>query len=525
MVESDDDLETRLTKDEDEDEKKEEFEDKKDQESLEKELANARVELKAKDSAYIQAILELKNREKITDELTILLKRIDSQKNYYLDECREANARADELQSSMDCMARHLSESQKNQEQLTCALAELENSREELAILRMAKIDFTSQIEEMKNALSAENAKRDELRRQVLDMEELIVQLRSKAVENERRVANLLSEKESELELTSEALSSAKNELKRMHDLEAQMAEKSDYIVSLQRELKEVSELHASAKKAVSEGVYEVKRLREDILVREKEISGQKASIVTLETDMKNIKSELGRAKAEVVGLTREIEDVKFELEKSKERENDAQVEIALLKFEVHKGRSKLAAAEATEARAQTEKSALYNALQQMGLEAEEIKKENRELKEATRMQHGDDEEIRRQECDKVENHESYLEVDRLVEAHEPKIGKEVVTEENSKKELEMAMAKIGELRIRVEQAASRAEAAEKAKLALEEKIKKKKVHKERRKAAMAALREDTISREFGTKYEVGGSSSSPRHHYQPLSKVLNMKF
>ncbi|KAJ9693041.1 hypothetical protein PVL29_011953 [Vitis rotundifolia] len=58
--------------------------------------------------------------------------------------------------------------------------------------------------------------------------------------------------------------------------------------------------------------------------------------------------------------LTGELEKTKIEVDEIRGRENEAQVEIALLKSELHKGRSKIAAAKATEARAESIKSGLY---------------------------------------------------------------------------------------------------------------------------------------------------------------------
>ncbi|KAJ9677485.1 hypothetical protein PVL29_022463 [Vitis rotundifolia] len=81
--------------------------------------------------------------------------------------------------------------------------------------------------------------------------------------------------------------------------------------------------------------------------------------------------------------LTGELEKTKIEVDEIRERENEAQVEIAApLKSELHKGRSRIAAAEAAEARVESVKSRLYLAVQQLAVEAEEAKKESRRLKQ-----------------------------------------------------------------------------------------------------------------------------------------------
>ncbi|XVF54354.1 hypothetical protein PTKIN_Ptkin05aG0174800 [Pterospermum kingtungense] len=88
------------------------------------------------------------------------------------------------------------------------------------------------------------------------------------------------------------------------------------------------------------------------------------------------------------------------------------------------------------------------------------------------------------------------------------------------KKELEAAKVKIGMFRNRAEQAATRADAAEKANARVEDQLRKWQEQKQRRKAALAALREESRPKLF----------SSPTVEQlpaknQPLGKVLDMKF
>lgn len=87
------------------------------------------------------------------------------------------------------------------------------------------------------------------------------------------------------------------------------------------------------------------------------------------------------------------------------------------------------------------------------------------------------------------------------------------------KMELEAATAKIGELRARNEQALCRVELAEKAKANLEDKLKRYKEKSQRRRAAMVALEEST------PKQLTNSSEEITPHTYEPLSKMLNMKF
>lgn len=91
---------------------------------------------------------------------------------------------------------------------------------------------------------------------------------------------------------------------------------------------------------------------------------------------------------------------------------------------------------------------------------------------------------------------------------------------ENLKEELKAERFKLAEIRNTAEQATSRAELAEKAKEVLEDQIRKWKEDKQKRKAAIVALKEVSTTKEFNTlRYE-----NTPKV-YQPLGKILNMKF
>ncbi|KAJ6875266.1 hypothetical protein NC652_034865 [Populus alba x Populus x berolinensis] len=67
------------------------------------------------------------------------------------------------------------------------------------------------------------------------------------------------------------------------------------------------------------------------------------------------------------------------------------------------------------------------------------------------------------------------------------------------KKELEIAIVKNRELRTRLEQAVTRAEAAEKATTILEDQQKRRQEQKQRIKAAIVGLREESTSRELSS--------------------------
>ncbi|KAL7139311.1 hypothetical protein ABFS83_09G042300 [Erythranthe nasuta] len=403
-------------------------------ENLEKEVANLKVQIEAKDSAYKQALIKIDHHQQTANELSILLTNSELQKDLYINQSQEADLRINELESSLERTSHQLSESEKAREKLSYVTSFLESTLFQL---------------------------------QSLEIESLVMR---------EKQMDYVSAKEAELELAAEALLDANETIR---DLENKFTEKSTYIDSLKEEVKQANDLRIFHEKVASDAISELNRLKDEAELHEKKNSDQSAYIGLLETELRQLRTALVDAKDE-----------------TKKNENDAQIEIALLKSEIHKGRSKTAAAEAAEARAQGEKSTLYNALQQMGLEAEETKKENRMLKEALMQENN---EVKTEEEERDEN------------------GGEL---ENTKKELENAISRIGEMRARAEQAISRAEAAEKAKAAMDEKMKRRKEHKERRKAALVALREESFSRDFGNSTEINEyDDAASAKNYQPLGK------
>ncbi|KAL6325834.1 hypothetical protein AAG906_026663 [Vitis piasezkii] len=84
-------------------------------------------------------------------------------------------------------------------------------------------------------------------------------------------------------------------------------------------------------------------------------------------------------------------------------------------------------------------------------------------------------------------------------------------------KELEFAMVRIAEFRTQAEQAVSMAEMAEKTKAALEEQLRQWQKQRQRRRAALAALRKESVRKENNIlKFEQTPAT------YQPLSKHFN---
>ncbi|XP_073290621.1 uncharacterized protein [Primulina huaijiensis] len=513
---------------------------------LAKELANVKVQLEVKDSTYKQTLLKLDHHQKMSDELSKLLKNSDHQKNFYINEFQEANARINELESSMNMMVNKLSESEKLQEQITVLDTELASTQGQLvnmerdfSSLRQEKDYFVAESEVLRTDLNEEKRKTGELTREVSQLNEQILGLEMKVDDVKQEKEDALLEKRADLDSAEKALAEAEEKLEKalkdldvFHDLENQLVEKSAHVESLEMDLKHANELQRSSENAASEAVSELNNVKETMELLEQRNVDQTGHIDLIETELKQLTTELGNAKEEISRLGEQVEDIQTKLESSKEKENDAEAKTAMLNFELHKARSKLAASEAAEARAQSEKSALFNALQEMGLEIEETKKENRVLREEVKTAKQSEnssalvEEIKDPEAKRDEECRMLIRIDDvhdnpLVETSNQSAGEL----ENVRKELEIAISKVGEFRNRAEQAITRAEAAERAKATLELQMKKIKEHKERRKAALSALREESVSREFSSSNRSSTNYDHSAKNYQPLGKVLNMKF
>ncbi|CAK9150204.1 unnamed protein product [Ilex paraguariensis] len=539
-------------------------------EGLIKDLANVKIQLEAKDSAYKKAVQRLDHNQKTAAELSSLLKKYEFEKHLAINECRQGRVREEELESKMKEMADQLVETEKVRERLSQVIresnatqGELLSMETELAAVGEANVEAMTRAEMAETALGMEKVKTEGLLRHVSELNETILHSNLAATEAEKEKCAILSEKEAELELATadiveaqEQLGCMRKQLDMMQNWENQLLAKSMFIDSLQLELKQLNELQVSSQKAATDAIEELNLLKLNMELQERKNSDQAVYISLLETELNQLKLGHSKAKEEVRGLncdietmTGELEKIKIEMDETRQKATEAQVEIALLKAELLKGRSKIAAAEVAEARAMGEKSGLYRAVQQLALEAEAAKKETRRLQEESGKEAEEtensilsgearcentshDEEITRNDQEERENDTDAV-ITISMEEYETLINKaekadhvlEPVFEnryelEILKRELDIATVKIGEFRTRAEQAASRAEAAEKAKAALEEHIRRWKEQKARRRAAITALREESISRES---YSL--SDEQAPKHYQPLGKVLNMKF
>ncbi|KAI3412423.1 uncharacterized protein J3R85_017352 [Psidium guajava] len=479
-------------------------------------------------------------------------------------------------------MADQLLETVKIREQLSHVLNELKSAQvellameTELAIEREARLKALSRTEELEADNQIEKEKVEVLLKHVEELNDALLMSKQAAKEAEKEKWVIISQKDSEIDLATNAvvqmqeqLNNLKNQLGMIEDLESQLLAKSAYVESLQSDLREVNELLDSSERATSDATADLEKRKVDLEMKKREVSDQAAYIEVLQMELNQMKHEmktanerLGHMSCDLETLTEDLQNAKAELSEMKENETEAQVELALLKSKLHKARSMVAAAEAAEVRADSVKSGLYLAVQQLALEAGEAKKECQRLKEEADKASEEsesftfatspvevsaqDEEIFENASSEVEEgladesstnitisreeYESLLALAKkademhtlLVEdLNQYTAGGSKQEVEILKRELAVASARISEFRTRAEQAASRAEAAENAKAALEDQLRRWREKKQRRKAAVQALREESISREFNPPT----FSSTPASH-TPLFKILKMKF
>lgn len=501
-------------------------------------MANYKLQLEAKDAAYWQLLHKLEHYQKTSEELSTQLKNSEVERDVNLEECREARIRIDELEAKIKEMGDQLLESGKLKEQLSHILGELKDVQGELLSMEIElvaateeKLKALTQAELMESVANMEKGRAEELLKRVTDLNEALL-LSKQAAESEK-IAEIKERSETEAQAQKQ-VEDMKMQMEMMQELENKLRDKSVFIDSLQVELNQANELLSSSDKVVSEVINDLNQLKADLKAKEKENSDQAIYIGELETEMNQLKLELKKENEEVTQLNCEVEMLTDELEKVKnemggikERENDAHAEIAMLKAELHRARSNIVAGEVSEAK--------------------ESKKENERLKQGSEMVTEESLDIglvgngpensvagaerSRDDNDRnitisLEEYESLISKAAKVNQSATKDLNMLTTYENRnemetlKKELEVASAKVSEFRTRTEQAVTRAEAAERAKLALEDQLRKWREQKKRRKAALAALREESLSREFGS-----SSCGNTPINYQPLGKVLNMKF
>lgn len=471
--------------------------------------------------------------------------------------------------------------------ELNATNEELDNVKTELAASEELKVLAMTRAEKIESSFQIVKEKTEGHMSHVTEFNETVCLSELAATEVEKENPTFLSEN-NEVAKTATEVVQAKEHLvelrESMQELEKQLSSKNQYINSLQLELKQAEELHSSSEQAASSAINALIQIKSEFELVQKENSFQANHIKSVDTELAQLQSELINAKAELGHLnlaidilTCEIENATNEIDELGTRESEGQVEIALLKAEIHKGRAMVAAAESAEARAMSVKSGLYLAVKQLATEAEAAKREAKMLKlelanTEAEKEIGDSTSVNQIETEVVETgsfiymqdlelaadesatkveakkdepdswitiskeeYESLIQkaqtMDQVdlsppVVASHP-LESEITSELNAlKNELEYATIEIEELKSVAEQAMIKAELAEKAKAAIENQLRMWRNHKQKRRAdAIAALREELSPTETSPpkrNYANYGNYPTP---YQPLGKVLNMKF
>ncbi|KAJ6875265.1 hypothetical protein NC652_034865 [Populus alba x Populus x berolinensis] len=419
----------------------------------------------AKDSASSQLLLEQDHFQKSSEEISILLKKSEVERDVYCEDCREARTRIHELEAKVKEMTDELLETRKIREKLTHVLSELKATEEEilrmetqLATAREVNLKALAEAELMATAANMEKKRFEELVKHVVELNEAILVLKLASIEAEKEKCMVLSDKDARLESAMEMATQAQEQLKA------------------------------------------------DLIVKERDNSDQTFYFGALETELNQLKEELKNENEEASHLSRsveilmdELQEVKTKMYEIKEREKEAQIEVAVLKSELHKGRSELSAAEA---RTGSVKFGLYLAVQQLAVEAEAAERKNQRLKGLYKRRNENDGDIKIS----LEEYEFLIrKAEKAGEFLRRESSNMSITSENKyetqllKKELEIAIVKNRELRTRLEQAVTRAEAAEKATTILEDQQKRRQEQKQRIKAAIVGLREESTSRELSS--------------------------
>ncbi|RDX92270.1 hypothetical protein CR513_25627, partial [Mucuna pruriens] len=483
----------------------------KDSEELTKELANCKVQLEAKQGAHMQALLKLEHNQKMIHDLSTLLKKSDFERNKNTNQCSECRGCKDELESKMKEMADQDLETAKVRDQLSHVLSELKatqrellNKETELVAARDSELNALANVKQLESALEVEKERKEELMQKVKELNDVIHNSKVATIKAEKEKLAILSEKDEKIDLATKAAAQVQQQLEDMRKrvemlqgLQNQPTDKSPLVGSLPLESMQVNGTLTLSEDSAPKAINDSNQLNVDMELKERKIMDQSFYIETLEMELSQLKQKLTVAKGEIKGLnitteslTSELHKAKAELNMKKEsdiEEFEAQVEIAFLKSHLQEHMLAYKNAHVTE----------FSKTDYTKAEAEERNSEN-----------NNDHVTRKSLVEKTNGIEGSIgEVGRLSELA------------LMKKELENASVKISELRARAEQALSRAELAENAKAMLEDKIRRHREHKQRRRAALTALREESTPKPFSPSTSYGTPGT-----YQPLGKVLNMK-
>ncbi|KAM6569554.1 hypothetical protein CsatB_017539 [Cannabis sativa] len=409
-----------------------------------KELANCKVQLEAKEAAYMQTLHKLEHTKEKVDELSILIENSDIEREIYVNEYKNTSARIEKFESEAKEMAVQLSEATNICEQLSNELkatqAELICKEAQFDSAREAEVKALTQVEVMEKASAEEREKCLELLRKISELNEANFMLKASECEAQKEKIAMASEKDMEIELakialdeTKEKLEDVERDVEMMEEMEGEFVFKMILGNVLELKLVEANEeLTFLSKKlaADTDSELKLKLIREELEVWERKSLSQEALIEAFKMEVNQVKMEL-RSANELVSqlmddveiLTYDILKAKTEINEMKRKETEAQVEIALMKTE--------------------------------------LQKESRD------------------------RNDGHIKGDDQIWAPTSDNKHEL---ETLRKELDAALAKVAEFRNRGEQANFRAEMAEKAKAAIEDQLRKWREDRQKKKLALVAV-------------------------------------
>ncbi|KAI4326609.1 hypothetical protein MLD38_031903 [Melastoma candidum] len=513
---------------------------------MQKELASCKVQLEAKEYAYMQSLLKLQHYEERIGVLSGQLMKSELERDVSMGELREARGHIKELELKL--------------KEICECLSEAENTHQHLLN------NAVNQAEEMEILANVEKEKSESLLKHVEELDETIYTLKAAALEAETEKSRILSEKDAKVEFATSVALRMQEELDRMErrldfirELETQVLKKSTTIDSLQSHLKDSDFTISSLKEDIARATKDVEELKGELEAKEQEASNRAVYIEMLEVELNQLKEMVTKPNKdnhlshEEHEAKEEYHSSEIELSELEDQATGVQAEIAMLKAELHQTRLRLEAAEAEELKAEGIRSGLYLAVQQLAAEAEEVKNENERLKQAVETERGDplkenptsveassahaaDKVLQEKICEEEEEARVIISLEEyeglLLKAKKaddiparPAQNSDKHETEILTRDLEVAQAKVGEFRTRVEHALARAEAAEKALTVLEEQMSRRRDKKHRRKAALAALQEASITRESPTRPPREDGISTVSSPGTPLWKVLNMRY
>ncbi|KAL6010383.1 hypothetical protein ACLOJK_000814 [Asimina triloba] len=508
-----------------------------------KDLASYKLQLEIRESAHKQALLELQVYQKEAQEVSSQLKKSEADRDKYRKEYEAARSLIADLESENKDLSSQLLERREAQGDFEFAV-DREDTHKKLKVPSAeveSELNVLRQSEMTETTIEVGKRNTEELLKRKSELQEAIHLSNLAMNEAEKDKSALILVKDEELQVVIAAAMQAQEQLEEMSK---QLAAVKYSENQMRKQLQETTKL--------KEQSHFVDFLRFE-LERERE------AVECVGEDLKRSHEELQSVKDERDGLHHQLELAMNEKQKTKkeeineiqEREKDLQIEIAMLRSELHRGRAKTAAAEAAEARIRSVKSGLYLAVQELAIEVEETRRENQNLKaaaaervdgvmettitgesvpEAADMGKVDSSDLCFGITIPTEEYDSLIQTaekaDKLANPPSPdalhllQYGNENGLQE-LKKELEVARIEIEDLRREAEQAASRAEQAEAAKAAIENQLREWRVQKQKRRAALAAFREESS----GDRHPHPPIYDSKPVTYQPLGKVINIKF